>query len=277
MSVSRNSGTMRKLLAHFAAVVCLVGLVACSSDDVSEPEEVPSVKVLYDSALDNFQQGWLQTAAGLFEEVSFQHPYSRWASQAQLMAAFSHYSRGVYSEAIAQLDQFISLHPGHRNVDYAYYLRAMCYYNQILDVGRDQKITHQALAALSDVAVRFPETAYGQDARAKVDVSRDQIAAKSMTIGRFYQQRGECIAALGRYEKVVREYQTTAHIPEALHRTAECYVSLGLYDEARRNAAVLRHNYPRSRWYRDSYTLLRRSNLQPAQSSLQQSPSGRQH
>jgi outer membrane protein assembly factor BamD len=175
---------------------------------------------------------------------------------AKLMAAYAEYMRNNYTEAIAALDRFIRLHPANPNIAYAYYLRALSYYEQIADVERDQRLTQQALAALTEVVNRFPDTPYGRDARLKIDLARDHLAGKEMVIGRWYQRRNLYLAALNRFRRVVEEFQTTNHVAEALHRMTECYLALGLTEEARRTAAVLGHNFPGSPWYQDSYALL---------------------
>ena len=172
------------------------------------------------------------------------------------MGAYGEYMRNRYTEAIGALDRFIQLHPAHRDIAYAHYLRALSSYEQINDAQRDQRATEVAMTALQDVANRYPDTAYARDARLKIDLGRDHLAGREMNIGRFYQRQRLLNAAIGRYRRVVEDYQTTNHVPEALHRLTEIYLSLGLTDEARRTASVLGHNFPGNEWYRDSYGLL---------------------
>lgn len=191
-----------------------------------------------------------------FDLVEREHPYSTWATSAKLMGAYTEYQRNRYTEAIGALDRFIQLHPAHRDIAYAYYLRALSQYEQINDAQRDQRQTEIAMQALQEVVSRFPDTAYARDARLKIDLARDHLAGREMNIGRFYQRQGLHTAAIGRFRRVVEEYQTTNHVPEALHRLTEIYLTLGLRDEARRTAAVLGHNYPGNAWYQDSYALL---------------------
>lgn len=231
--------------------LCLLALAACASKE-EEYVERP-VEELYNEAMDSLQKGNVAKAAKEFDEVERQHPYSAWATQAQLQAAYASYEGRKYDDAIIALDRFIQLHPGHRNVAYAYYLKGLCYYDQIADVGRDQKITQQALDSLSEVITRFPTSRYARDAQLKVDLTRDHLAGKEMTVGRFYQNQGHFLAAINRYKVVVDSYQTTTHVPEALHRLVECYEALGLSDEAKRVAGVLGHNFPGSEWYVDTY------------------------
>ena len=213
-------------------------------------------ETLYAAGIDALKQERYAQAVELFDAVEREHPYSTWATSARLMGAYAEYSRNRYTEALAQLDRFIQLHPAHRDIAYAYYLRALSYYEQINDAQRDQTSTQTAMAALQDVVNRFPNTTYARDARLKMDLARDHLAGKEMNIGRFYQQRGLYAAAINRFRNVVDNYQTTNHVPEALHRLTELYLTMGLTEEAKRSASVLGHNYPGSPWYQDSYALL---------------------
>ncbi len=218
--------------------------------------EDTSPEALYAAGMEELNAERFQRAVQLFDTVEREHPYSAFATNAKLMSAYGEYMRNRYTEALGALDRFIQLHPAHRDIAYAYYLRALCYYEQINDTERDQRTTEQAMAALQDVANRFPNTPYARDARLKMDLARDHLAGREMVVGRFYQNRRLYTAAIGRFRRVVDEYQTTNHVPEALHRLTEIYLALGLTDEARRTASVLGHNYPGSEWYQDSYALL---------------------
>ncbi|MCA6306612.1 MAG: outer membrane protein assembly factor BamD, partial [Phenylobacterium sp.] len=157
-----------------------------------------------------------------------------------------------------------SLYPGNPSAAYAHYLKAICYFDQIVDVGRDQASTGQALAALRDVVQRFPKTEYAADARLKIDMVNDQLAGKEMSVGRYYLRQGDTLAAIGRFQTVIQRYQTTTHAPEALYRLVEANLTLGLAEEARRNGAVLGFNYPGDYWYREAYALLTSKDLRPA-------------
>ena len=172
------------------------------------------------------------------------------------MSAYAFYEANDYDEAIAAAQRFIELHPGNADVPYAYYLVGISYYEQISDVGRDQKMTEQALAAFDELVRRFPDSKYARDAELKADLTRDHLAGKEMSIGRYYLRRGQYVAAINRFRNVVERYQTTTHVPEALHRLTEAYLALGLDEEAQKNAAVLGYNFPSSEWYQDSYALL---------------------
>jgi outer membrane protein assembly factor BamD len=241
---------------RLAAAFALVMLAGACSDSKKDVYVDRPVEELYNQAMDKFIDSEYTGAAKDFDEVDRQHPYSVWATKAQLMSAYSLYQSNKYDEATVALDRFIQLHPGNRDAAYAYYLKALCYYIQITDVGRDQKMTEQALKALDEVVRRFPDSKYARDARLKIDLTRDHLAGKEMTIGRYYERQGQYLAAINRFRRVVDTYQTTTHVPEALHRLTESYLALGIVDEARSAAAVLGHNYPGSEWYQDSYALL---------------------
>ena len=232
-----------------------LSLAACATSKDTYVEK--PVEDLYNSAMNELLDGGYTKSAKSFDEVERQHPYSVWATKAQLMSAYALYEAGKYDESVVAADRFISLHPGHRDIAYAYYLKALDYYVQIADVGRDQKTTQQALQALNEVVRRFPDSKYGRDARLKIDLARDHLAGKEMEIGRYYERQGSYLAAINRFKRVVDDYQTTTHVPEALHRLTECYTALGLTEEAQKVAAVLGYNYPGSEWYGDAYALLR--------------------
>ncbi|USG60393.1 outer membrane protein assembly factor BamD [Sneathiella marina] len=250
----------KSLLAVY--MVILVSLAACSSDEAPEYVERP-VQELYNQALAALNnENYLQAAQG-FDEVERQHPYSVWSTKAQLMSSFAYYQSNQYDQAILAAERFVELHPGNKDVAYAYYLVAISYYEQITGVERDQKVTRQALAALQNLVRRFPNTEYARDARLKIDLTKDHLAGKEMAIGRYYQSQDYPIGAINRYRVVIEEYQTTTHVPEALHRLTEAYLSLGITEEAQTAAAVLGYNFPGSEWYQDSYALLDANYLKP--------------
>ncbi|MEQ8391856.1 MAG: outer membrane protein assembly factor BamD [Thalassospira sp.] len=230
-------------------------LAACSSNEAPEYVERP-VSELYNSAQDLLDAKEYQKAAEGFDEVERQHPYSVWATKATLMSAYSYYQDNKYDDAINALDRFISLHPANPDVPYAYYLKALSYYEQISDVGRDQQMTQHAMDSLDDVIRRFPDSKYSRDAKLKKDLTVDHLAGKEMSVGRYYQDRKEFLAAINRFKSVIQTYQTTTHVPEALARLTECYLALGLEGEAKRIASVLGHNFPGSEYYSESYSLL---------------------
>ncbi len=214
------------------------------------------VETLYNAAKDRLDRGDTTVAAALFDEVERQHPYSPWARRAQLMSAFSYYVAKDYTKSIQSAQRFLSIHPGNRDAPYAYYLIALCYYEQISDVDRDQKITGQALTALTEVVRRYPNTRYAADARVKLDLVNDHLAGKEMQIGRYYERSGRWLAASLRFRNVIENYQTTSHAPEALFRMVEASLTLGMQEEALKYAAVLGSNYPGSEWYDKAYKLM---------------------
>ena len=226
-------------------------------------EERP-VELLYSTGADRLDRGSWNEAVDYFREVERQHPYSEWSRRSILMTGYAHYMGNNYNEAIGDADRFISLYPGNPSAQYAFYLKAICYFEQIVDVNRDQAATEQALAALRDVVQRYPTTEYAQDARLKIDMVNDQLAGKEMAIGRYYLKNGQTLAAIGRFKAVIEKHQTTSHTPEALFRLVESYMTLGLLDEAKRNGAVLGYNFPGDRWYADAYKLLNDNGLKPA-------------
>jgi outer membrane protein assembly factor BamD len=236
---------IRSLRPAALEALALFVLAACSGDEKEQYVERP-VEEIYNDAVNALSTEQYRRAARLFDEVERQHPYSVWATRAQLQGAY----------ALYQVDRFIQLNPSNRDTPYAYYLKALCYYEQIVDVARDARMTENSLNALQEVVRRFPDSTYARDSRVKIDLTYDHLAGKEMEVGRFYLQRQQWLAAINRFRTVVDKYQTTSHVPEALHRLTESYMALGLVDEARRTTAVLGHNYPGSEWYRDSYALV---------------------
>jgi outer membrane protein assembly factor BamD len=210
-------------------------------------------QAVYNAGVNNLQKGNYQEAVDAFNSVEENAPYSSWATNAQLMHGYTEYLRSHYTDAISALNRYIDLHPADRDIAYAYYLRSLCYYEQISDEQRDQRTTHDAIGALQDVVNRFPDSAYARDAQLKIDLANDQLAGHEMVIGHFYEKQHLYAAAIGRYQSVVNNYQTTNHTAEALERLTEIYLKLGMTDEARRTAAVLAYNYPGSPWYQQAF------------------------
>lgn len=239
-----------------AAVIAAAVLLSACAEKKEDYVERP-VEELYNEAMDLVDSGEYFKASKAFDEVDRQHPYSVWATKAQLMSAYVLYERNRYTEALVAIDRFIQLHPGNKDTPYAYYLKGLCYYEQIADVSRDQKMTESALKSLQEVVDRFPASRYARDAKLKVDLTRDHLAGKEMAIARYYHRNNQLLAALNRYKIVIEQYQTTSHVPEALHRMIEVYLALGLTAEAEKTASVLGHNFPGSEWYQDSFDLVR--------------------
>jgi outer membrane protein assembly factor BamD len=259
MRKSRVRPTLRAGLA----LALLLAVAACAGSRSAEEYVERPVEELYNEAGDLLDRGNYRDAARAFEEVERQHPYSQWATRAQVMAAYAFYEAGAYEEAIGAARRFIDLHPGDRDVPYAHYLIASSYYERISDVGRDQLMTQLALEAFEELDRRFPDSAYARDGRLKADLARDHLAGKEMEIGRYYQRRDRHVAAINRFRNVIEHYQTTTHVPEALHRLTESYLALGVTGEAQASAAVLGHNFPGSPWYERSYALLEGRRLTP--------------
>ncbi len=249
---------IRRYLIAFAAVFVVTALTGACEVIRQAPKEAPEgpPEKLYNMGMDLLLGGNSVAAAAVFDEVDRQHPYSVWANKAQIMSAYAFYKRNKYDDAIVALERFIQLHPGSRDAPYAYYLKALCYYERITDVGRDQDLTRRAMKALDEVVRRYPKSKYARDARLKRDLTNDHLAGSEMGIGRFYLKKKQYLAAINRFRGVVDNYQTTSHVPEALHRLTEAYLALGLKDEAQSTAAVLGHNFPGSDWYVDSYALI---------------------
>lgn len=236
-------------------LVVFILLVSCSKVDPDEYTEKPA-EVLYNEALGHLKERKYKTAAKAFNEVERQHPYSVWALKSQLMSAYSSYLKNEYDAALLTLDRFIQLHPVSKDAPYAYYLKALCYYEQISDVRRDQQMTENAMKSLKDLIVRFPDSKYARDAEVKIDLTLDHLAGKEMQIGRYYQNKGNYLAAINRFLEVTQNYQKTTHVAEALHRLTETYTALGMMQEAKKAAAVLGFNFPGNEWYLDSYGLI---------------------
>lgn len=235
---------------------------ACSSN--SEDRYVArDVEVLYNLAHDFLDRNRYKLAAAGFDEVERQHPYSIWARRAQIMAAYSHYESANYDDAILAAERFLSLHPGNSSAPYAYYLIALSHYEQIGDIRRDPQETYDAQEALVEIIRRYPDSEYARDARLKLDLTNDHLAGQDMEVGRFYLKRREFLAAAQRFRTVVIDYQTTSHVPEALHRLVEASLAMGIEPEAQRIAGVLGYNYPGNKWYGYSYDLLQDRGLKP--------------
>ena len=264
---------MRIPLPHalaFALIpVLAISVAGCAKRSANKdlPYVARDVGTLYTTGKNRLDRKQYKLAAALFDEVERQHPYSIWARRAQLMSAFSYYLDRDYTSSIQSAQRFISVHPGNRDAPYAYYLIALGYYEQISDVTRDQKITQQALDSLGELTRRYPNTKYSSDARLKMDLVRDHLAGKEMEIGRFYETRGQWLASVIRFRAVVENYQMTTHVPEALMRLTECYLALGVPEEAEKSAAVLGANYPGTDWYKHAYELMQKNENKVAEAA----------
>ena len=245
-TVQCRCGASRRFLLVVLPLLAGCGGGSKDEDSCNANAPVAPVEDLYNNGVDALNAHRFASATDQFNLVEQNYPYSTWAVNAQLMQGYTQYLQNHYTDAIGTLDRFIQLHPAHRDVAYAYYLRALCYYEQIADIQRDQRGTELAMNALQEVVNRFPDSAYARDARLKIDLCRDHLAGKEMEIGRWYESQHLYEAAIGRFQRVVDDYQTTNHVPEALHRLTEIYLILGLRDQARKTASVLGYNYPGS-------------------------------
>ena len=205
----------------------------------------------------------LKAASKKFEEVDRQHPYSDWARKSLLMSAYSYYQAGDYDSCIGSATRYVTLHPGSPDASYAQYLIAASHFDQIPDISRDQSRTEKAIEALEEVVRKYPTSEYATQAKAKIQAARDQLAGKEMQVGRYYIETRDFTAAINRFKTVVTQYQTTRHVEEALYRLTEAYMAIGIAGEAQTAAAVLGHNFPDSRWYKDAYNLVRSGGVEP--------------
>jgi outer membrane protein assembly factor BamD len=250
------------------SLLIIITLSSCSTDDdanskAANKEPSAPAEELYSDAYVLLTELKYKDAAKAFDDVEREHPFSEYAPKSQIMAAFAHYRAEQYDDAVLSLQRYIDLYPNQDSIDYAYYLIAICYYEQISDVGRDQGMTRKAKTALTDVIRRFPDTDYARDAKLKLDLTNDHLAGKEMMVGRYYEGRKEYLAAANRFRAVIEKFETTSHAPEALHRLVEVYLLLGVQEQAEHYAAVLGHNFPESKWYKYSYDLLRGKKTEP--------------
>jgi len=243
------------LLLACAGVLALAGCAhkGAKPDTAYVARDVSS---LYQAGQRLMNEQDYEDAAKIFDEVVRQHPYSVWARHAQIMSAFNYYLAQKYNDAISSAQGFLTIHPGSDEAPYAQYLIAMSYYQQISDVTLDQSTTQEASDAFNELVRRYPESRYAADARLKLDLIRDHLAGKDMEVGRYYERAGQWLAATYRFRNVVDNFQTSSHAPEALERLVECYLALGIPDEAWKASAVLGKNYPETYWYRQSLRLL---------------------
>lgn len=267
----------------FILLIFALMLSGCNASKEEKYEE-RSPEDLYTRADKLLGKGENKKSAVAFEEVIRQHPYSKWATSAQIMAAYAYYKGQSFEEALANIDTFLQMHPGSKYVPYAYFLKGLCYYVQTSDVERDQSITEKSLAIFMELIKRFPRSPYAKDAKFKIDLLRDYLAGKNMEVGRFYQSQRQYLASLNRFQEVIRKYEGTSHVPEALYRLIESYLILGIVNEAQNTARVLGHNYPDSEWYKDAYALLESKNVLPEAGSQikiskrwEQQPNAAQH
>jgi outer membrane protein assembly factor BamD len=274
-SWTRNSRVGRHL--GFAAGLMLLAttLGGCGTGAIWDkyfakddtPVEEPADKLYNEGLYLMNEKKDIKAANKKFEEVDRQHPYSTWARKSLLMSAYAAYESGDYDTAIGSASRYISLHPGTPDAAYAQYLIAASNYDQIPDISRDQGRTEKAMSALEEVIRKYPDSEYANSAKQKLEAARDQLAGKEMAVGRYYLQKRDYTAAINRFKLVVTQYQTTRHVEEALARLTECYMAIGIVGEAQTAAAVLGHNFPDSRWYKDAYNLVKSGGLEPSENA----------
>ncbi|GCE89815.1 hypothetical protein MSKU15_1416 [Komagataeibacter diospyri] len=256
--------TTRQMVRRLMLLPLAGLLAACGQSASSISERAPrvgSAETLYNNGVDALRSDRYLLSVNQFDTLQRNYPYSQYTANAQLMEGYANYLLNKYPEAVQQLDRFLELHPTSTDAAYAFYLRALCYYEQVADVQRDQQGTIEAMDALEEVITRFPQSPYARDAQLKIDLCRDHLAGKEMLVGRWYQQQNDYLAAAGRYQRVVQDFQTTNHVPEALERLVEVYLDMGLLEQARKTGTVLAYNYPSSKWYTDAYDHLRAHHL----------------
>src|ERR1700752_324276 len=267
------SGASRQLRLVGARVLLAIPLSGCGTgalwDKFMAKDETfvdePADK-LYNEGLYNLNQRKdTKAASKKFEEVDRQHPYSDGARKSLLMSAYSYYQAGDFDSCIGAATRYVTLHPGSPDAAYAQYLIAASHYDQIPDISRDQGRTEKAIAALEEVVRKYPTSEYATSAKAKLEGARDQLAGKEMNVGRYYMEKRDYTAAINRFKTVVTRYQTARHVEEALARLTEGYMAIGIVGEAQTAAAVLGHNFPESRWYKDAYNLVKSGGLEPSE------------
>jgi len=243
-------------------VLLAAPLAGCSKEEDYVPDS--PADLLYNEGLyllNNKQE--YKEAAKKFDEVDRENPYSDWARKALLMSAYAYYQAEDYESCVNSAKRYVTLHPGSPDAAYAQYLIGASYYDQILDVSRDQARADKAIDALQEVIRKYPNSEYAINAKKKIEMARDQLAGKEMQVGRYYMDRRDFVGAINRFKVVVTQYQTTRHVEEALERLTEAYIALGITDEAQTAAAVLGHNFPDSPWYKDAYNLVRTAGQEP--------------
>lgn len=238
---------MKKFL-KVMSLICFVFLASCASNENIINDEDKTAEQLYKEGYDYLEKTSYQRAAETFDKIEMEHPYSKWATKSKLMSAYSYYKAENYDDAISVLDGFIRLHPGNKDVAYAYYLKGLSYYNQIASSEREQSATKDAYDTFSQVITLFPASEYAGDAKSKMALIEDHLAGHEMNIGRYYLENKDYVSALNRFSVVTDNYQTTAQIEEALYREVEIYTILGLKKEAQKKERILVSNYPESKW-----------------------------
>jgi outer membrane protein assembly factor BamD len=264
-SVAISLGSGARVITQLAvAALVALSLGACSlfDKDTVIPDE-PADKLYNEGLYLLNSKKDPKAAAKKFEEVDRQHPYSDWARKSLIMTAFAYYEAGAYDDCINSARRYATLHPGSPDAAYAQFLIGSSYFDQIPEISRDQDRTEKAVQTLEEVARKYPDSEYAVAAKRKIEIARDQLAGKEMDIGRQLLNSRNYAGAINRFKVVVTRFQRTRHVEEALLRLTEAYMALGIVEEAQTSAAVLGHNFPDSRWYKDAYALMQSKGLQP--------------
>ena len=245
-------------------LIIIILFSSCSKDKIQKSvikEKSLDLQVIeaYTEGLDALNEGDVLFAAKKFNEAEILFPQGKWAPKSALMAAYSYYSQDYYGDAIAELERFIKVYPLHKNLEYAYYLLAICYYEQIVDEKKDLQSILKAKNYFQFIVKNYPNTEYSLDSEFKLDLIDDILAAKEMYLGRYYFDRKKWIPAINRFREIIDNYDTTIYTEEALHRLVEVHYTIGLIDEAEQYAQLLGYNYQSSKWYENSYSLFDKS------------------
>ena len=235
-------------------------IISCSNnqDQISSVKEKNlDLQVLeaYKEGLDSLKKGDALFAAKKFNEAEILFPQSIWAPKSSLMAAYAYYTKDYYGDAIAELERFIRVYSKNKNIDYAYYLLAVSYYEQIVDEKKDLRSIEKAKKYFEIIVKKYPQTDYAQDSEFKIDLINDTLAAKEMYLGRYYLDKKKWIPAINRFKTILNDYETTIYAEEALHRLVEVHYIIGLNNEAKKYAKLLGYNYQSSEWYEQSYII----------------------
>ena len=242
-------------LAFIFLFICLI--ISCSQNNQNVKNiNIETPENLYALAMQDLEKENYEKAKVLFDEIEFNFPLSNEAVQSQIMTAFIKYAQMNYDEAIFKLNKIINRYPSHKNIDYAYYMKAICNFEQIENEYLDGSYNTEALENFNQVINRFPESKYARDSEQKIILIKENIAAKHMDIALFYLKQKKYLAAMRRYKKVIDDHSKSKFTPEALHRLVEIYYSLGMIEDAKKTASVIGYNYPDSKWYRYSYELV---------------------
>ncbi len=259
----RSSRRLRACAGGLALALVVATLAGCANKDEDYIPDQPADRLYNEGLFLLNDRKDYKEAAKKFDEVDRENPYSDWARKALLMSAYAYYVAEQYTDCVNSAKRYVALHPGSPDAAYAQYLIGASYYDQILDVSRDQARAQKAIDALEEVVRKYPTSEYAIAAKKKIEMARDQLAGKEMEVGRYYLEKRDFIGAINRFKVVVTQYQTTRHVEEALERLSEAYVALGIMDEAQTAAAVLGHNFPDSPWYKNAYALVKTAGGEP--------------